>query len=108
MAMLGDLLASARQDSGNFHAWLGAADPELRNRVAVAAAEQSLTPTAYVRMAMADFARLASEEDWATLTSTVKRAEDPGMACLGAMVDWRLTARACQKHSPPGSSLRSG
>lgn len=103
MAMLGDLLASARQESGNFHAWLRSADPELGDRVAVAAAEQSLTPTGYVRLAMADFARLASEEDWATLISTVKQAEDPGMACLGAMLDWRLTARACQKHSPPGS-----
>jgi hypothetical protein len=33
------------------------------------------------------------------LTSTLKRTEDPGAACLLAMVDWRLTAKACEEHS---------
>jgi len=99
MPMLGDLLAAARDGAGNFQPWLKLARPELADAVEVAARAEDMTPTCYVRAAIADFTRFASEEDWATLTSTLKRSEDPGTACLLAMVDWRLTARACAHHS---------
>lgn len=99
MAMLGDLLAAARDGAGNFQPWLKIANPELAVAVEAAASREALTPTLYVRAAISDFARFASEEDWATLTSNLKRSEDPGTACLVAMVDWRLTAKACQEHS---------
>lgn len=100
MPMLGDLLAAARNGAGEFAAWLRLANPELAAGVDAAAAAEAMSPTGYVRAAIADFARFASEEDWAALTSTLKRSEDPGTACLVAMVDWRLTARACTQHSP--------
>jgi hypothetical protein len=99
MAMLGDLLAAARDQAGNFQPWLKAANPELAAAVEAAANAEALTPISYIRAAVSDFSRFASEEDWATLTSTLKRADDPGTACLVAMVDWRLTAKACQRHS---------
>lgn len=99
MAMLGDILAAARDGAGQFHAWLSVVDPQLATRVDAAAADQAMTPTSYVRAAMADFSRFASEEDWATLTSNLKRTDDPGTACLLAMIDWRLTAQACTQHS---------
>jgi len=99
MAMLGDLLAAARDGAGTFQPWLRADNPELAGRVEAAAVAESTTTTGYIRLAIADFARFASEEDWATLTSTLKRTEDPGAACLLAMVDWRLTAKACSEHS---------
>lgn len=99
MPMLGDLLAAARDGAGNFQPWLRVALPELAAAVEAAAGVEDLTPTAYVRVAISDFGRFASEEDWATLTSTLKRSEDPGTACLVAMVDWRLTAKACAEHS---------
>ena len=99
MVMLGDLLAAARDGSDSFQPWLKARDPELASRVEAAASAESISPTAYIRGAVADFARFAAEADWATLTSTLKRTEDPGTACLLAMVDWRLTAKACQEHS---------
>jgi hypothetical protein len=99
MPMLGDLLAAARDGAGNFQPWLKVADPELAATVEAAAGAAAITPTSYIRAAISDFARYASEEDWATLTSTLKRSEDPGTACLLAMVDWRLTARACAHHS---------
>lgn len=99
MPMLGDLLAAARNGAGNFQPWLRASNPELAVAVEKAADAEGLTPTSYVRTAISDFDRFASQEDWATLTSTLKRTEDPGTACLVAMVDWRLTARACQQHS---------
>jgi hypothetical protein len=99
MPMLGDLLAAARDGAGNFQPWLKVANPELAAAIEAAAATEAMTPTSYVRAAISDFARFASEEDWATLTSTLKRTEDPGTACLVAMVDWRLTVRACTQHS---------
>ena len=97
--MLGDLLARARDGTGSFQAWLETADPELAAAVESAAAVEAMTPTSYVRAAIADFSRFASEEDWATLTSTLRRNSDPGMSCLLAMVDWRLTVSACPGHS---------
>ena len=99
MPMLGDLLAAARDGAGNFQPWLKLARPELAAAVEAAAGAAAMTPTSYVRAAIADFARFASEEDWATLTSTLKRSEDPGIACLVAMVDWRLTTKTCTQHS---------
>ena len=99
MPMLGDLLAAARDGAGSFQPWLEATNPDLAATVAAAALAESLAPTSYIRAAISDFARFASDEDWATLTSTLNRTEDPGTACLVAMVDWRLTAKACVQHS---------
>lgn len=99
MAMLGDLLAAARDSAGGFQPWLREADPELADRAAAAAAREGLAPGGWVRAAVADFARFADEEDWATLTSAIRDAADPGMACLHAMIHWRLTAPGCVHHS---------
>jgi hypothetical protein len=98
MPMLGDLLAAARDEAGGFHAWIEAADPALAAGVARAAARQGMTPTGFVRAAVADFARFAAEEDWATLISSVRDSDDPGTVCLTAMVDWRLAVPGCGEH----------
>ena len=97
--LLGDLLAAARTSSSGFQAWLERSDPALAAGVTSAAKQQGLTPTGYVRAAIADFNRYASEEDWATLTSSLRNSDDPGTVCLLAMVHWRLTARGCAEHS---------
>ena len=99
MPMLGDLLASARQRAGSFTVWLRASDPDLTKRVEGAAAAWGLTPTGFVRAAVADFSRFAPEEDWATLTSSMRDSDDPGTVCLLAMVHWRLTTKGCEAHS---------
>jgi hypothetical protein len=98
--MLGDILAAARHSSAGFQAWLDCSDPGLAAEVNRAALQQGMTPTGYVRMAMSDFNRFASEEDWATLTSSLKSTDDPGTTCLLAMVHWRLTAVGCSEHAP--------
>lgn len=108
MALLGDMLTEARKTSASFQAWLERSDAELAADVKRAAAAQGLSPTSYVRMAMSDFNRFAPEEDWATLTSSLKNTDDPGTTCLLAMVHWRLTVRGCAKHSLSGSSLAEG
>ena len=99
MAMLGDLLASARASAASFQAWLESSDPDLAARVAVAADREGLAPASFVRTAVADFSRLAAEEDWATLVSSMRDDADPGTVCLLAMVHWRLTARGCGAHA---------
>jgi hypothetical protein len=94
MPMLGDLLAAARDSAGAFQAWLAASDPELATRVTEAAAHEGDSPAAFVRAAVSDFSRFASEEDWATLTSRLRSGgDDPGTVCLVAMVEWRLEAQ---------------
>lgn len=98
MPMLGDLLAAARDGAGRFDTWLQAADPEQAERVHTAARNAGMSPTAFVRMAVADFSRLADEEDWGTLTSGMRDSDDPGTTCLLAMVDWRLAAPTCSHH----------
>lgn len=98
MPMLGDILAAARDTSGNFQAWLIRSDPGLARKVSEAAARTGVTPTGYVRAAVADFSRFAGEEDWATLTSSIRDSDDPGTVCLLAMVHWRLTASGCSSH----------
>ncbi len=100
MPMLGDLLAGARHASGGFQSWLRTSDPDLASRVEEQAAASGLSPAGFVRAAVADFSRLASEEDWATLTSSLRDSEDPGTLCLLAMVHWRMTVSACTAHSP--------
>ena len=106
MALLGDILAQARTSSSNFQAWLDRSDQTLAIDVIQAAADRGMTPPGYVRMAMSDFNRFASEEDWATLTSSLKNTDDPGKTCLLAMVHWRLTVRGCSQHSRSDALLR--
>lgn len=103
MPMLGDILASARDASGAFQAWLERSDPSLAKAVVRSASAQGSTPTGYVRGAIADFSRFASEEDWATLVSSLRNTDDPGTTCLLGMVHWRLTARTCEGHSAASS-----
>lgn len=99
MVMMGDLLKAARDSAGSFQPWLEASDPELAADVSAAAAREGLTAAGFTRVAVADFSRLASEEDWATLVSSMRDSADPGAVCLLAMVHWRLTVRACDGHS---------
>ena len=99
MPMLGDLLAAARNGAGGFQEWLKASDPELAAQVTLAAERIGVTPTGYVRAAIADFTRFAAEEDWATLTSSLRDNSDPGTICLLAMVHWRLNAAGCDGHA---------
>jgi len=71
---------------------LGSTDPALAARLAATAAVNGETPAAFVMIAVADFARFASEEDWATLVSRLHDDAEPGTTCLTAMLEWRLAA----------------
>jgi hypothetical protein len=92
MPTLGDLLAAARRSSGAIEAWLLTQDPATATHVRQAAAEDGLSTSVFVRVAIADFARFAPEEEWANLTSRLRDSDDPGLACLVAMLRWRMAA----------------
>lgn len=96
--MLGDLLGSARRSAGAFGRWLEGSDPGLAGRVSAAAGAEGVSISGFVRRAVSDFSRFATEEDWATLTSAIRGSEEPGTTCLLAMLHWRLTASQCDTH----------
>lgn len=90
--LMGDILAAARRSAAGFERWLRDEDPDLAARLARAAAADGTSPAGWTRMAIADFDRHASEEDWATLVSRLREDPDPGSRCLLTMLDWRLAA----------------
>lgn len=92
--MLGDILAAARHAEIDVGRWLEEAEPALAARFAEAAAAEGETARSFVRLAVADFGRFASEEDWATVVSRLRAVADPGMTCLVAMLEWRLARPA--------------
>jgi hypothetical protein len=99
MATLGDILAMARNSAGGLEAWLVRTDPDLARQATLAAHAYELGLAGYARMAVGDFSRLANEEDWTTLLSSLRDSADPGATCLAAMVHWRLSAAICAGHS---------
>ncbi|MGE0007726.1 MAG: hypothetical protein AB7S92_19360 [Parvibaculaceae bacterium] len=99
MATLGDILGSAKRSAGEFEKWAASADPGLAETVRAAAAAENGSWSGYVRMAVADFSRFADEEAWAGLCRSVRDSDDPAMACLRAMVRWRMAAPACEDHA---------
>jgi hypothetical protein len=102
MAMLGDILAAARQSASGVERWLSARHPGLHAEVAEAARREGASVAAFARMAVADFSLRADEEAWASLSSRLRDSGDPGAACLRAMLEWRLAAGA-NPEQPGGS-----
>ncbi|WP_435203109.1 hypothetical protein [Qipengyuania sp. 902] len=96
--MLGDYLALAKNAGADIQGWLAGSGPVQARALEKLAANENITPARAARMAVADFSRFASEEDWATLISHVRDAADPALVCLGAIVDWRLSQKPCSKH----------
>jgi hypothetical protein len=99
MATLGDILGSAKRSAAEFERWAEAADPELAAAAKAAAEADGASLSGYLRVAVADFGRFADEEAWAQLSRTVRDNDDPGMACLRAMVRWRIAAPTCEDHA---------
>ena len=88
--MLGEVLTAARKSGTGIKDWLAPAEPEIWAALAKAAEAEGLDPATYARVAVADFANRAPEEDWATMMGRIRDAQDPGRACLLSMITWRL------------------
>src|SRR5690625_1422582 len=101
MATLGDILAAARRSTAGFQAWIEAADPAFAKHMnTILCRDSGQTIGSLARESVAAFSRFADEEDWAQLTRIIRDHEDPGTACLVAMVRWRLSVRTCPGHAP--------
>ena len=92
MATLGDILGSAKRSTAGFKKWAETADPAFADEVNAMAARSKDSVTGFVRATVADFSRFADEEAWAQLSRVVRDSDDPGIACLRAMVQWRIQA----------------
>jgi len=90
--MLGDILSLARRSGVSLETWLSAVDPLLLARIHLAAENAQTDIGGFLNIAVADFTEHASEEDWATLTSRLRDADDPGRACVLTMINWRFAA----------------
>jgi hypothetical protein len=99
MALLGDILAAARDRASDVEPLINIVDPSLAAGLKKTAAAEGLSASTFARAAVADFSRYASEQDWATLISSMRDTDDPGTACLVGMVHWRLTVKGCSEHS---------
>lgn len=89
--MLGEVLTAARKSGAGMEDWLAPAEPEIWATLGEAAEAEGMDHAAYARMAVADFSNRAPEEDWATLMSRMRDAQDPGQTCLLCMITWRLS-----------------
>jgi hypothetical protein len=76
--------------------------------LAAASAPLRLTVAQYARMAVADFARLADDEAWASLLSRLRDHPDPGAVCLAEMVRWRMSAQRCSATAAPPAPEQEG
>jgi len=92
--MLGEVLTAARKSGRGIEDWLSVAEPEIWKALGEAADAEGMDNAAYAQMSVADFSNKAPEEDWATMMSRIRDAQDPGQACLLSMITWRLAAKA--------------
>lgn len=99
--LLGDLLAAARRSAKFVETLLNAENPELARAVARTAARRGQDPAGFVCMAVADFDRFATQEDWQNLTARLRNHPDPGTVCLLEMVRWRVEAESRAATQPP-------
>lgn len=90
MLTIGDILGSARRSAAGFEQWIETVDPGLAAEARSAAALSGESLAAFARSAVVDFSRLADEETWAHLMSTIRDSPDPGAECLVAMLRWHM------------------
>jgi hypothetical protein len=87
----GEVLAAIRSSGEGAESWLAPAAPAIWAQVRIDAARLGVSTADYVQDAVAAFSEGASGEDWASLTSHLRDADDPGRACAIDMIAWRLS-----------------
>jgi hypothetical protein len=95
---LGDILGAAKRSTAEFERWARTSEPELAEELRRAAIASGQTPADFMRSVVAEFSRFANDEDWAQLTRIIRDDANPGIACLGAMMSWRLSGERCPDH----------
>jgi len=99
MLMLGDILALARRSAADLDR---VALPEaLIARAKEAAERDELSPQGFVRAAVGEFSRNAHPDEWTQLMTRLRDCDDPGVACLEAMIERRLARIAAAAGENP-------
>ncbi len=88
--LLGQLIRDLSDEGEAAEALRGLGDLPLLARVEQAAQAQDMGAGAYAALAVMRFADQAGDDDWLALMTALERADDPGVACLRAMVVWAL------------------
>jgi hypothetical protein len=86
---LGELLAGEAA-SADLTAWLAAQDKSLISCIEREAGLRRESVAQFLRIAASDFFAEADQEDWTSLMSAMRDAEDPGAACVARVVAFRL------------------
>ncbi len=92
--LLGDLLARFADESVAAEAVLSLGDPALLASVRERAEARGLEVGAFAAGAVRQYAREASDEEWATLLSAMNRDPDPGIVCFKRALAHALSGEA--------------
>lgn len=85
--MLGDLINSLDHPDVAA-ALLATLDPIVAASIAERAAATALTPPDFMAGAVRDFVERADDDRWFQLLTIMRKAEDPGLAAVHAILKW--------------------
>ena len=89
--MLGDLIAKLDNPDLTRQV-LTTLDPEISESINRRAKSLSMSPAGYSAAAVKEFVDWADEEQWAQLLTYMKKADDPGLRAVQAILCWVATA----------------
>ena len=89
--MLGDLIANLDRP-GVAVAVLRTLDPIVASRIEKRAATEAMTPADFVTGAVRDFVERADDDLWFQLLTVMRKAEDPGLEAIHAILQWVAAA----------------
>ena len=85
--MLGDLIAKLDRP-GIAAAVLTTLDPVVAGQIEKRAAIEAMTRADFVAGAVRDFVERADDDLWFQLITVMRKAEDPGIAAIHAILQW--------------------
>jgi hypothetical protein len=85
--MLGDLIANL-DNPDVAAAVLATMDPIVATRIERRVAAATMTAADFVAGAVREFVDCADDERWLQLLTVVRKAEDPGLAAIQAILGW--------------------
>lgn len=85
--MLGDLIAKLDRP-GIAAAVLTTLDPVVAGQIEKRAAIEAMTHADFVAGAVRDFVERADDDLWFQLITVMRKAEDPGIAAIHAILQW--------------------
>lgn len=92
--LLGDLLARFDDEAVAAESLMSLGDLALTARVRDAAAREGLTAGEFASVAVQQFSRAATDEEWVTTIGLIGRSQEPGLVLLRRALTWMLTPHA--------------